>query len=199
MLRPLLTALALTLSTLPLTATAQDAIHLRGEVTGVDAQAVTVAATNGETVTVTMVPDYMLVVYSAIDVTDLAPGDFLSIPSMTGADGSKVAVSINVFPEAMRGLGEGVTDWDLGAGSLMTNATIGSVVATPDGNTLAVTYNGIAEDVLVPQGTPITRITPTPDQRLAPGDNAIIFVQIVDETATGGFAGIMADGTLPPV
>ena len=198
MLRRSIAALALTLAaTLP--AAAQQTAHIRGTVAAVADDVVTIDTVAGETVDVTMAPDYTLMVYTPIPVGELAPGDYLSIPSTTGADGGKVALSINVFPDAMRGRGEGESPWDMEGGSLMTNATIGSVAAAPDGNVVTVTHGDVTEDVTVPADAPVTRFAPGPDRRLAVGDQTIVFAQQDGDTIRGGFAGVTADGSLPPV
>ncbi len=201
MFRPLLLALGLALPTaiLPLAAAAQATTHVRGTVASVEGTTVTIDTTGGESVAVEMAPDYALVVYSAIEPADLAAGDFLSIPSVPGADGRKVALSINVFPEAMRGTGEGTQPWDLTEGSLMTNATIGTVAATDGGNTLTVSHGDVTEEIVVPDAAPITRFAPDPERSLVAGDRTIIFAQIDGDVVNGQFAGVMADGSLPPV
>lgn len=189
-------ALAVLLA-VPTLATAQQNIQLRGTVTAVDGDAVTVETASGETATVTMAADYLLIVYEPIAVTDLEPGDFLSIPALPGADGSTVALSINVFPEEMRGAGEGRSSWDAGEGSTMVNATIGTVTGSTGGNDLTVTYQSEEQVVTVPDGTPITRMVPTPSRRLAPGDQAIVALRGTGDAMRGAFAGVMADGSLP--
>lgn len=179
---------------------AQQSVRLRGTVEAVDGSAITMTTTTGETATATMNDDYSVLVYRTIDVSDLGPGDFLSIPSIPGAEGAKIALSINVFPEAMRGTGEGERPWDMREGSQMTNATIGTVEAASDSNILNVTYEDVSEQVVVPDGTPITRFAPEEGRVLQPGDSAIIFATSQDDgTLTGAFAGVSVDGTLPPV
>ena len=196
--RPFLSALALAAAlALPTLATAQQSTHLRGTVSAVDGNEVTMETPDGQTVSIAMVPDYMLIVYDRIAVSDLKPGDFLSIPALPGQDGAVTALSINVFPEAMRGLGEGRSDWDSSAGSTMVNATIGTVTSSSGGNDLKVSYKGTDQDVMVPDGTPITRIVPTPTRRLEAGDKAFVAVRGDGAAAQGAFAGIMADGTMP--
>lgn len=194
---------ALTLAAVLLAPTlvqAQQSVRLRGTVDAVDGPTITMTMTTGETAVATMNEDYSVLVYRAIDVTDLGPGDFLSIPSIPGAEGAKIALSINVFPEAMRGTGEGERPWDMREGSQMTNATIGTVEAASDSNILNVTYEDVSEQVVVPDGTPITRFGPEEGRVLEAGDSAIIFATIEDDgTVAGSFAGVSADGTLPPV
>ena len=188
---------AAALLALPGAVAAQQSAQLRGTVTAVSDAELTMRTSSGETATVTMAPDYLLMVYEPIEVTDLAPGDFLSIPAIPGPDGTTVALSINVFPEAMRGVGEGRSPWDAGEGSTMVNATIGTVTQVPGGRDVRVTYGGETQDVTVPEGTPITRIVPTPERRLAPGDAAVVAVREAGGSVRGAFAAIMADGSLP--
>ncbi len=194
-----LPGLAVLALALPFAATAQTTAHIRGTVAAVDGDAVTIDTVDGENVVVSMAQDYALVVYTVIAPADLAEGDFLSIPSIPGPDGRKVALSINVFPEEMRGMGEGTNPWDLTDDSLMTNATIGTVAASDGGNVLTVTHGDETEEIVGPDASPVTRFAPDATRRLVPGDMTIVFAEQVGETIQGGFAGVMADGTLPPV
>lgn len=196
----ILRTLALTAALIaPSVVLAQQSVRLRGTVDTIDGSIVTMTTITGEAAEVTMADDYTLVVYRGIDASDLGPGDFLSIPSIPGANGSKIALSINVFPEEMRGVGEGERPWDMTADSLMTNATIGTVKGIDEGNVLTVTYDDVEEQVMVPDAAPITRIVPDADRRLEVGDKAIIFSTVEDGKVTGSFAGVSEDGSLPPV
>ena len=70
----------------------------------------------------------------------------------------------------MRGVGEGTRDWDLGAGSSMTNGTVGSLVAA-NGRTITITYKGGEKRVVVPDDVPIVTYEPTDRTALTPGAN----------------------------
>ncbi len=196
-MRTLTAIAAAAIALLPGLAVAQDTMRVRGTVEAVAGDVVTMRTVEGETADITMADGYALIVYEPITVGELAPGDFLSIPALPGADGSTVALSINVFPEAMRGVGEGRSPWDAGEGSTMVNATIGTITAIDGGNALTVSYLDDAQDVSVPEGTPITRIVPTPERRLVAGDMTVLSVTMDGEIPTGAFAAVMADGTLP--
>ncbi|WP_139209991.1 hypothetical protein [Palleronia pelagia] len=179
---------------------AQETARLRGEVTSTSGDTVTVTTQGGDSYDVTLTDDFSVLVYEYIEIGDVRQGDFLSIPSTEGEDGRKVAVSINVFPEALRGTGEGETAWDLTEDSLMTNATVGEVVNASDGSVIVVSYNGEDEPVLVPEGTPITEFNIAPDRDLSEGDMAILFVtQEPDGGISANLAGVAEDGSLPPV
>ena len=47
------------------------------------------------------------------DRAALTNGSFLGITSVTEPDGSQRAVEVHVFPESMRGTGEGSHEWDV--------------------------------------------------------------------------------------
>src|SRR5258708_4863480 len=55
-------------------------------------------------------------------------GVFVGITAMPQPDGTQKAVEIHIFPEALRGTGEGHRPWDLMPNSTMTNANIESAV-----------------------------------------------------------------------
>ena len=175
------------------------AAHVRGEVSAIKGDIATVKTVSGETVEVTMRPDFGMSVYRRITIDDLKPDDYLSIPSITASDGSKQAVAISVFPAALHGVGEGESPWDLGEGSQMTNATFATLQAEGADHTIVVTYKGEQETVSVPEGTPIMAFGPAPDRKLAVGDKVFFFATEVDGKLTSGRAGVMEDGSLPPI
>jgi hypothetical protein len=112
-------------------------VRVRGTVQSLTAQTLTITTASG-VVRVTLAPASK---YSALVPSDRAhvkPGSFLGITSVAQPDGSQRAVEIHVFPESMRGTGEGSYPWDWpgAAGSKgaaphskMTNGT----VSTPGG------------------------------------------------------------------
>lgn len=173
--------------------------RVRGQVTAIDGDIATVQTTAGDSVEVAMAPDFAMMVYTPISIDDVKPGDYLSIPSITSADGAKQALSINVFPAELKGVGEGEHAWDLGEDSKMTNATVGTVASVGADHTIAVTYGGVEETVLVPEATPITSFGPDPDRTLAVGDNAVFFGAETDGKFSAARAGVTADGLIPPV
>lgn len=74
---------------------------------------------------------------------------------MPEPDGSQRALAIHIFPEAMRGVGEGHRPWDLRPNSTMTNAAVDSTVSSIDGQVLVVKYKDGEKKVVVPPNTPI--------------------------------------------
>ena len=61
--------------------------------------------------TVTDNPLFVAIVPSTM--ADIKPGMFVGSAGMMQADGSQKAIEVHIFPESMRGTGEGHYDWDL--------------------------------------------------------------------------------------
>src|SRR2546423_10900269 len=73
-------------------------------------------------------------------MADVKPGMFVGSAGMMQADGTQKAIEVHIFPESMRGTGEGHYDWDLKPQSKMTNGNVEQTVAGVDGPTLSVKY-----------------------------------------------------------
>ncbi len=180
-------------------ATADDDPHIRGEITAIDGDAVTVETASGQSVEVTMAEDYTVLVYSPMTFDDLHMDDYLAIPSIHKVGGGKEAMAVIVFPEAMRGFAEGEGAWDLVPGSRMTNASLAQITATTAGREVTVSYGGMTDTIAVPVSAPVVTFAPDPERRLEVGDNTILFAKSNGDGLSAGLAGISTDGTLPPL
>ncbi|WP_022722697.1 hypothetical protein, partial [Rhodopseudomonas sp. B29] len=115
---------------------------VRGEIERVDGDHLTVKSRGGQDVQVQMQPDVRVAGIAPISLSEVKPGAFIGATTVPGPNGASDAVEIHVFPEAMRGTGEGSRAWDLGPHSTMTNATVDQSVASNDGRTVTVKYKG---------------------------------------------------------
>ena len=86
-------------------------------------------------------------------LADIKANSYIAVTAMPQPDGSQKAVAILIFPEAMRGVGEGHRPWDLEANSTMTNATVAEQVAGTDGQTVTVKYKDGDKKILVTPAT----------------------------------------------
>jgi hypothetical protein len=76
-------------------------------------------------------------------LADIKPGSFVGIAAMPQSDGAQRALEVLIFPDAMRGTGEGQKDIIHGIfqpKSTMTNASVEQVVTAANGPTLMVEY-----------------------------------------------------------
>src|ERR1700760_3830491 len=114
--------------------------RVRGTIETVDGDMLTVKSRSGEDVKLHMTSDIKVVGITKISLADIKVGSFIGTTTLPGPDGRQNAVEVHVFPEAMRGTGEGTRPYDLHPNSTMTNATVAEQVAGTDGQTLMIKY-----------------------------------------------------------
>src|SRR6202163_3865384 len=149
--------------------------RVRGTIEGVDGDVLSVKSRSGEDVKLHMTGDMRVVGITKIALSDIKVGSFIGTTTVTGPDGSQNAVEVHVFPEDMRGTGEGSRPYDLRPSSTMTNATVAETVAGNDGHTLLVKYKDGEKKVLVSPDTPVVTYVPAEKSELKPGAKIIAF------------------------
>src|SRR5437764_15139092 len=149
--------------------------RVRGTVEGVDGDVLSVKSRGGEDVKLHMTGDLRVVGITRISLSDIKVGSFVGTTTVPGADGSQNAVEVHVFPEDMRGTGEGSRPYDLRPNSTMTNATVAETVAGNDGHTLMVKYKDGEKKVVVSPDTPVVTYVPADKSELKPGARMIVF------------------------
>jgi hypothetical protein len=174
--------------------------RVRGMVEKLDGQTLMVKSRDGQEVAVGLAPDFTVIGVAKRSLSDIKAGDYVASTSAKGADGQLHAIEIHIFPEAMRGAGEGQRPWDLVPDSLMTNATVSGVTAAPQGQLLKVTYKGGEAEVIVAPDTPIVTYVPGDANLLKPG--AAIFT-VAQKKADGSLTATRItaekDGVKPPM
>ena len=105
--------------------------HTRGVVVSVSGSALQLKADSGQTLAVKLADRYTVSARSHADVTKIAPGAFLGTTAIPGPDGTLTAVEVHIFPESMRGTGEGHRPMDAAPGSTTTDATVAAVTVGP--------------------------------------------------------------------
>ena len=181
-------------------AIAQTPARVRGVVEKVDDQSVTVKSRDGQTLAVKLNPNWGVVAVSKAAMTDIKQGAFVGVAALRQADGTFKAQEVVVFPEAMRGTGEGHYPWDLTPESTMTNATVDAVVSQVNGPQLTLKYKDGEVKIAVPAEAPIVTLGPGDKALLAPG--AAVFVpaqRAADGTLSAGRVLVGKDGVVPPM
>ena len=87
--------------------------------------------------------------------SEISTGDYIASTGIKGTDGKLHAIEVRIFPESLRGVGEGQYPWDLKPDSVMTNATVGTITQAPQGNVIKVSYKGTESEYTVDPTTPI--------------------------------------------
>jgi hypothetical protein len=199
----LLAGALIALMTLP--AAAQNApegtpTRIRGTVEKLDGQTLTVKSRDGQQLAIALAPNVTVAYLVKKSLADIKAGDFVASTSTKGTDGKNHAVELRIFPEAMRGLGEGQYAWDLVPESLMTNATVSGVTGAPQGQTLKVTYKGNESEIVVGTDTPVFGYGAGDASLLKPGA-AIFIVALKKPDGSLSAARVTAekDGVKPPM
>lgn len=158
---------------------------VRGKVVAATDSELTVATKEGD-VRVKITPPLHLYKTETAKLGTVMPNTFVGVTSVAQKDDTQKATEIHIFPEELRGTGEGsnlmgdsssskprstMTNGSIAASSpsRMTNGT----VQKGGGNSITVQYNGSSREIMVPSDVKVTEIVTTND-KLAPGANIIV-------------------------
>jgi hypothetical protein len=174
--------------------------RVRGTIEAVDGDMLAVKSRSGEDFKLHMAGDMKLVGIVKISLSDIKVGSFVGATTVPGPDGSNNAIEVHVFPEDMRGTGEGSRPFDLRPNSTMTNATVAESVAGNDGHTLLVKYKDGEKKVVVSPDTPVVTYVPTEKSELKPGAKIIAFFKkLPDGSYEATRISVGLNGLTPPM
>jgi len=139
---------------------AQSPVRVRGTIENVDGTTYMVKDRAGAEHKVVLADKAALVALVRSSIADIKPGMFVGCTAVPEADGGLRAVEVHIFPEAMRGVGEGHRPWDLKPNSTMTNANVESSVASNDGQTLTMKYKDGEKKITVTPDTVVVTYAP---------------------------------------
>jgi len=165
---------ALLFAAAPALAQNPDMVRVRGTIQGVDGQTLDVKGRDGSAVKVKLADDVKVLAVDRKSMDDVKQGVFVGITAMPQPDGSQKAVEIHIFPEALRGTGEGHRPWDLVPNSTMTNANIESAVASSDGKELVLKYKDGEKKFTVPANVEVVMFDPAAVADLKPGEKIFV-------------------------
>jgi len=152
-----LAALSLAFVCIASSASAQDTVRIRGTVERVEGAVFAVKNRDGAEVKLTVTDNPLFVVIVPGKMSDIKPGMYVGSAGMMQEDGMQKAIEVHIFPESMRGTGDGHYDWDLMPKSKMTNGNVEQAVTGVDGPVLSVKYkDGEKKLVVTPQTVVVT-------------------------------------------
>jgi len=166
-------------------------MRVRGTVEQVDGTVMTVKSREGDTLKIKLADEGKVVALVKASLADIKPNSFVGSTAMPQPDGSWKAVEVHIFPEEMRGTGEGDRPYDYKPQSTMTNGTVNSVgkstttgtVANEEGTTLTLNYKDGSKKIDVTPQTVIVSYMPGTREELKPG--ASIYVPAATRQADG--------------
>jgi hypothetical protein len=169
-------------------------IMLRGTVVSASANRLVLKSDTG-VVTVTLAQPFHLYARAPSDLSQVKERSFIGVTTVKQPDGSERATEIHVFPEELRGMGEGsrmmAPDMSTGA-SRMTNGNVSASrmtnamasqsrmsngnVSRTNGSSLVVQYAGGSQNVTVLANTPVTELKIV-SRDLAAGDQVAVLAK----------------------
>jgi hypothetical protein len=177
-------------------------ITVRGSVVSVSTNQAVVKSDTGN-VTIALAQPFHVYTRASSDLAHVKENSFIGVTTVKQPDGSEKATEIHVFPEELRGVGEGsrmMTPNAASKGSRMTNGNVSASrmtngtatqsrmsngnVSSTNGTSLVVQYAGGSQNVTVPPNTPGTELKVT-TKNLAAGDQvAILATRAADGSLT---------------
>jgi hypothetical protein len=152
-------------------------VRVRGTIEAVDGAMLSVKARDGSDLKVKMADNINVVALIKASLADIKPGSFVGSTAMPEENGSWKAVEVHIFPESMRGTGEGDRPYDYKPKSTMTNGTVadvgkgsaGATVEKVEGMTLMLKYKEGEKKIDVTPETVIVTYVPGNKDELKPG------------------------------
>jgi hypothetical protein len=170
---------------------------VRGTVINVSSKKIAIQ-TKDSAQTIMLTDSLRLYARSPSSFTAVKSTSFIGVTTQKQADGSDQATEIHIFPEELRGLGEGsfMMDTQTGTGGRMTNGAASRMtngaasrmsngdVQKADGSSLVIQYQGKSRTVKVPANTPVTAYTVT-NKKLSAG---VKVVALAKKDASGNYS-----------
>lgn len=191
------TALAvLAMAFVSATALAQTNVRVRGTISAVKGDALTVKARDGRNIELHLAPDAQVVTPKKATAADFKPGSYIGVTSVKGSDGRLVAKRVHALgPQVPQMHGA----WDSIPNSMMTNANLASSAKVSGGNELTLKYKDGEQKILVTPETEYYTFAPGSRADLKPGETIFAGARVGDD---GKFVTprvvVSKDGVNPP-
>ena len=181
----------------------QDAppVRVRGTIERTEGPVFVVKSRDGTELKIVLADNAVAIGVVKAALADIKPGSFVGIAAMPQSDGAQRALEVLIFPDAMRGTGEGHYPWDLQPKSTMTNASVEQVVTAVNGPTLMVKYKDGEKTIIVPPDAPVVTFAPGDKADLKPGTKIFILAarKLPDGTLQAARVNYGKDGLTPPM
>jgi hypothetical protein len=174
--------------------------RVRGTVQKLENLVMTVKSPDGSTVSVKLAENYTVIGVSKARAADIGAGKFIGTATLGERNGGLVALEVHIFPEAMRGVGEGHYAWDLKPESKMTNGNVAEVKSVGKDRMLTVQYKGGEQKVLVPSNARIVVFGPADRKELKKGSRIFCVAQRApDGSLSAARVNVGLKGITPPM
>jgi len=110
-------------------------------------------------VTLTLADNAVIVARVKATAADIKAGDYVATGGVPQPDGTQKAVELRIFPDSMRGNGDGHRPgWPGAPNGTMTNGAVGQTVTSVDGPVLTVKYKDGEKKIIIGPSVPVSRL-----------------------------------------
>ena len=165
-----LLAAAFALAPLPALAQTSNQVNLFGVVDKIDASTITVKPDDGNPpATFKFDPKLLVLQTRSVTLADIKSNDFIASAAVRKEDGKLHSTELRIFPEALRGQGEGQRPMNDPRNQLMTNAPVAGTAIVNGSNNIKVKLDSGDTDLILDPGVPVTRIEAIDKATIKPG------------------------------
>ena len=181
-----------------LPAAAQEAHRIAGTFVAITDTHATLQREDDAVVKLTLAAGLNVARLEKATTAELKPGVFVGVGARPQKDGTQQAVQIVIFPESMRGVGEGHRAWGVMPEATMTNGAIAETVQSVDGPNFALSYKGGEQKVTTPANASILALRLVTRADLKPGSRGqVVATKQADGSLSVGRITLWADGVTP--
>ena len=173
-------------------------VRLRGTIEALGDGKLTLLERSGKRMELALSPNWTVTEVFPVKLEDVKAGSFVGVGGMPQPDGSQKAIAVVLFPENMRGTGEGHYPFDFLPQSTMTNATVADVARSPSGERLELKYKDGQKTIVVPPEAPIVSLRPGERGMVQVGQRVAVNVQDINGTPTVVRVNAGRNGFAPP-
>jgi hypothetical protein len=121
-----------------------------------------------------LAPKLMVVQNKPAKLSDIKANDFVASAAVRKADGKLHSTELRIFPEAMRGVGEGQRPMNDARSQTMTNATVTGTVLVGGSNDIKVKLPTGESELVLDPGVPVIAIVPAEKSDVKAGTKVVV-------------------------
>jgi len=174
---------------------AQAPTRVRGTITSVDGDVLSVKSREGKEVKIQLAPDAQVALTKKASAADFKPGAYVGVTSVKGPDGRLVARRVHALgPQVPQMHGA----WDSIPDSMMTNATLDATAQVGAGTELVLKNKDGEQKILVTPQTEYYTFAPGTRADLKPGESIFTGAAQKDGKLVAQRVTVSKDGVKPP-
>ena len=176
--------------------TAQTNARVRGTITALNGDVLSVMSRDGRAIELNLAPDTQVVTARATTLAEFKPGSYVGVTSVKAPDGRLVAKRVHALGPQVP---SGHMAWDSMPDALMTNANLTGAAQVSGGSELTLKYKDGEQKILVTPATEYFTFVPGSRADLKPGETIFSGARVgADGKYTTQRVAVSKDGVRPP-